>query len=367
MNRLDGIAAPLPLPDGIDALVVPGVNGLDMHILEAGDRAHPTVLLLHGFPELGYSWRRIAPELAKSGFHVIAPDQRGYGRTTGWQSAYEADITPFLFTNLVKDMVTLMFAIGKRHVHAVVGHDFGSPAAAWCALIRPDVFHRVVLMSAPFGGPPPVQRSQTTIHADLLRLTPPLKHYQWYYSTPEANGHMLDCEEGVHAFLRAYYHVKSADWPDNHPAPLKKWSAEELARMPAYYVMESDKTMPQTVRPHYPSTSPAWLPDDELAVYASEYERTGFQGGLNWYRASASEQAADTLSVFAGKAIEVPTWFIAGESDWGIYQSPGAIDRMQTSACADFRDMHIVPGAGHWVQQEQPGEVTRLLVAALTP
>jgi len=148
--------ATLPLPPGIRSRFVPQVNGLTMHLLEAGFEAQhrPCVLLLHGFPELAYSWRKVMLPLAMAGFHVIAPDQRGYGCTTGWDSLYDGDLEAFRVLNLVRDALGLVSALGYRTVAAVIGHDFGSPVAAWCALIRPDVFRPVVLMSAPFASPP---------------------------------------------------------------------------------------------------------------------------------------------------------------------------------------------------------------------
>jgi pimeloyl-ACP methyl ester carboxylesterase len=146
----------IPLPPGIRSRFVPNSNGLTMHLLEAGfeGQGRPCVLLLHGFPELAYSWRKVLLPLAAAGFHVIAPDQRGYGRTTGWDGNYDGDLHAFRMLNLVRDTLGLVSALGYRTVAAVVGHDFGSPVAAWCALIRPDVFRAVVLMSAPFAGPP---------------------------------------------------------------------------------------------------------------------------------------------------------------------------------------------------------------------
>jgi len=181
------------LPPGIRSRFVANVNGLRMHILEAGYETddRPVVLLLHGFPELAWSWRKVMPALAAAGFHVVAPDQRGYGRTTGWDGAYDGDLASFRPLNLVQDLLDLVFAMGRRHVRAVVGHDFGAPIAAHCALIRPDVFTSLVMMSAPFAGPPPVGAApirQADIHAALARLTPARKHYQWYYSTRQPFG-----------------------------------------------------------------------------------------------------------------------------------------------------------------------------------
>src|SRR5262249_44582844 len=153
----------------------------------------PCVVLLHGFPELAYSWRKVMGPLAAAGFHVVAPDQRGYGRTTGWDADYDGDLASFRLLNLVRDTLGLVSALGYRSVAAIIGHDFGSPVAAWCALVRPDVFSSVVLMSAPFAGPPalpvgtPSKPSGPDIHAALENLERPRKHYQWYFSTRAAN------------------------------------------------------------------------------------------------------------------------------------------------------------------------------------
>src|SRR6266536_4053675 len=223
-------AAPLEstvLPAGIRSRFVHDINGLRVHILEAGleGEGWPCVLLLHGFPELAYSWRKVMGPLASAGFHVVAPDQRGYGRSTGWDSDFDGDLSSFRPLNLVRDALGLVSALGYHSVAAVVGHDFGSPIAAWCALVRPDVFRSVVLMSTPFMGPPAlpfdtaaqrrgsdVSAPGASIHDELAQLDRPRKHYQWYYSTRQANADMRDCPQGVHAFLRAYFHMKSADW-----------------------------------------------------------------------------------------------------------------------------------------------------------
>ena len=147
---------PAVLPSGIRARFVRDINGLDVHMLEAGfDRpGRPLVVLLHGFPEIAYSWRKVMPALADAGFHVVAPDLRGYGRTTGWSANYDDDLRPFRLLNCVRDVLGLVAALGYREAAAVVGHDFGASVAAWCALVRPDVFRSLALMSAPFAGPP---------------------------------------------------------------------------------------------------------------------------------------------------------------------------------------------------------------------
>jgi len=366
------------LPRGIRSRFVDNSNGLVMHVLEAGfeSRNRPCILLLHGFPELAYSWRKLMPALAAAGYHVIAPDQRGYGRTTGGDSRYDGDVGLSRMPNLVRDTVGLLWALGYRSAAVVIGHDFGSPVAAWCALLRPDVFQSVVLLSAPFAGPPALpfdqgndlapgtaaaHRSGAAIQEALAALHPPRKHYQWYYSTREANENMQHCPQGVLAFLRQYYHFKSADWKHNKPFPLKSWAAGELAKMPRYYLMELDQGMAETVAREAPSASEIaachWLPENELRVYGDEYARIGFQGGLQWYRCTTDARFRPELETYSGRTIDVPACFIGGQSDWGVYQTPGALGSMASTACTQFKGVHLIEGAGHWVQQEQPAAV----------
>jgi len=372
----------IPLPRGVRSRFVDDINGLRMHVLEAGYETdnRPCVLLLHGFPELAYSWRKVMLPLAAAGFHVIAPDQRGYGRTTGWDAGYDADLTPFRMLNVVRDALGLVFALGHRSVAAVIGHDFGAPVAAYCALARPDVFRAVALMSAPFPGPPVLpfgtaagQSNASTaprnVLDELAALARPRKHYHWYYSTREADDNMRRAPQGIHAFLRGYYHHKSADWKQNQPFELKGWIAEELAKLPTYYVMDLAKGMAEAVASEMPSASDIaacqWLTEDELSVYSAEFARTGFQGGLNWYRCRTAGKPNADLELFSGRTIDQPSCFIAGANDWGVYQKTGDFEQMQTKACTRMLGCHLVPDAGHWVQQEQPQRVTSLLLAFL--
>jgi pimeloyl-ACP methyl ester carboxylesterase len=362
------------LPPGIRSRFLDGINGLRMHILEAGFQTpdRPLVLLLHGFPELAYSWRKVMLPLAEAGFRVVAPDQRGYGRTAGWSDAYDQDLRPFSMLHLARDALALTYALGRKSVAAVIGHDFGSPVAAWCALVRPDVFRSVVMMSAPFAGPPALaigaaaSAKSEDIDAALASLDRPRQHYQWYYATRQANADMWRCPQGVRDFLRAYFHHKSADWSGNKPYRLKDWSAPSLAEMPTYYIMDRDRTMAETVAPEMPDVAEIaacrWLPESEMQVYAAEYGRTGFQGGLNWYRTRFDAALAAEQTLFANRTIDVPSMFIAGKSDWGIFQVPGSFERMQSEACTRMIGCHIVDGAGHWVMQEQPDAVSKLLV-----
>ncbi len=369
------------LPPGIRSRFVDGVNGLRMHVLEAGFETpgRPALLLIHGYPELAYSWRKVMPPLAAAGYHVFAPDVRGYGRTSPTPVNYTDDLRPFGTVNKIKDMLALVAAMGYRSVAAVVGHDQGSPLAGWCALARPDVFRSVAMMSAPFGGAPTLPfntanapraaaptAAPNAIYDELAKLTPPRKHYQRYYQTPEANENSWHPPQGLQAFLRAYYHMKSADWTQNDPRPLAARTAVEWARLPRYYVMDLDKGMAEQVASDMPSAAEIaanhWLPDSELRVYVEEYGRTGFQGGLNGYRGSPGD---GDLQLFAGKTIDVPSTFMGGRQDWGVYQNPGALDRLEKTLTTKYQGTQLVDGAGHWVQQEQAAALSTLLVAFL--
>lgn len=383
MNNPDVAYGQSILPPGIRSRFVDSGNGCTLHVLEAGfgSKGRPCVLLLHGFPEMAFSWRRQLLPLAQAGFHVLAPDLRGYGRSSGTEVGFDDDLLPFTFLNAVGDVLGMLHALGHREVAAVVGHDHGSPLASWCALSRPDVFRSLVMMSAPFGGPPPLPfdvanqpapghvASETAIYDDLAALPVPRKHYQRYYATREANEDMWRAPQGVHAFLRAYYHMKSADWKHNQPHPLQAKTAKEWARLPRYYVMDRDRNMAETVAAQMPSAAEIvacqWLPEEELAVYAQEYGRNGFQGGLQTYRVKWVPGYGTELRLFAGRSVEVPAMFIGGKSDWGTYQTPGAFEKMQKSGCSRFQAAHLLEGAGHWVQQEQSAEVNRLLLAFL--
>ncbi|KAJ5146112.1 uncharacterized protein N7515_000676 [Penicillium bovifimosum] len=383
---------PLPLPTGITSRTIQTTD-LNIHILEAGQTPtndKPLIVLLHGFPEIAYSWRRVLPKLAAAGFYVVAPDQRGFGRTTGWdtRSHAEVDLSTFTISTLVRDIVLLVHALGYRSVRCIAGHDCGAASAAACALMRPDFFQSVALMSHPFNGSPELPfntanegvdvarfvaekaKAAAGVHEELARMG--RKHYKWYYSTKEAGPEMSELgPEEMRGFLRGYFYLKSGSWEGNRPHPLGKWAAADLAELPGYYIMPLEASMPETVARDMAVESSgvlashSWLPDEELAVYAGEYGRTGFQGGLNWYRIRTADggRYAKDVEVFAGKKIEQPCAYVSGKLDWGNYQEPGAIEKMKDGvSCADLRIFRLVDGVGHWTPQESPEEVVRAIL-----
>ena len=171
LEALSADAKPWPMDSGIKRRWLEHPRGLCMHWLEAGNPEHPAVLMLHGFPELAFSWRKLLPLVASQGFYAIAPDLRGYGATTGWDSSYDGPWQKASMMQLVADVVGFLQGIGVRVVHSLIGHDFGSPLAGWCSLMRPDLFQRLVLMSAPFSSPATMQPVDPTALTMLtLRL-----------------------------------------------------------------------------------------------------------------------------------------------------------------------------------------------------
>jgi pimeloyl-ACP methyl ester carboxylesterase len=365
---------PIPLPPGIRSRFVRiAPHSLNFHVLEAGydAPAQPLIILVHGFPELAYSWRHTILPLARAGYHVVAFDQRGYGRTHDPDGPIpQSEFRPL---NLIKDAVVLGHALGHQKVKCIVGHDFGAVTAALCALARPDFFQSVVLMSHPFKGAPKLpmgpadelarEPQAVDMEAELAKLERPRKHYKWYYCTSDANREMSEPKEGLHEFLRGYFHLKSADWHGNDPHPLQAWTASELAKMPRYYIMDKEDSMRDAVAKDMAGEdlqavqekSKRWLSDEELAVYVEEYARNGFQGGLNWYRVQTQPNVARELEIFAGKKIEIPCLFVSGRKDWGPFQEPGAVENMD-KICTDFRGVRYVEGTGHWLPQERPQE-----------
>ncbi|KAI8972840.1 alpha/beta-hydrolase [Trametes punicea] len=381
------------MPEGVHSRTI-AVRDLQVHYFDAGERTDPLIVLLHGFPEIAYSWRKIILPLARQGYHIVAPDQRGIGRTkpsdpaspgAGRPVIFEDDIGPYKTVNLTHDIVALVFALGHTDAACVIGHDAGAIIAGYCAVICPDLFKSAIFLSTPFTGPPPLPFDvanasapstppaifpATLVETALASLEPPRKHYMVYYSTPQANEDMWHAPQGLHAFFRGYFHIKSADWVRNDPHPIEP-SAEGLASLPHYYVMPRYATMAQVAQADAPTAEEVsrneWLPERELAVYAREYARTGFQSGLNRYRSVTEPALSEELTLFSGRKVQGPAMYVSGRKDWGAYQNPGALQKMQKEACTnmDGKDVLLLRGAGHWVQQEQPEELLRYLTSFL--
>jgi pimeloyl-ACP methyl ester carboxylesterase len=210
------------LPAGVRPRLIPNVNGLTVNILEAGFETpgRPLVLLLHGFPNLAYSWRKVMPALAEAGYYAVAPDCRGFGRTVGWDDAWDADPQPFLMLNMVRDQIALVSALGYRSTAMMVGHDQGSLLAAYGALIRPDMFPRLSLIGGGFGGAPlfPFNTANgaaaphpeftvAELEAEYAKLNPPRRGYQDYWASPEADRDMKQVPPGMTNFFRAFYYI----------------------------------------------------------------------------------------------------------------------------------------------------------------
>lgn len=388
---------PLPLPGEIRQryidLTAEPTCGLQIFLLEAGDPRDPLILLFHGYPELAFTWRKIILPLASHGFHVVAPDSRGYGRTTGWDtSSYaQTNLSQFSQMQLILDNIALLGALDHQTAACVVGHDFGATAASACALARPDLFRAAVFIShvpngslkLPTLGSDAAEKSKADkksafprdpdVHTSLARLSPPLKHYQWYNSTPAAAQDWASPQQGLKTFLRGYIHLKSHLWRVNQDemGRLTGWTAAQLARMPGYYIMPFDSTMPEVVESEMQgedeNLTKSFVTDEELDVYVREFTRTGFQGMLNWYRSSTASEAVNAqMAVFAGKKFEVPVTYVGGESDWGNYQRPGALEGLESgTTAADYRGTRIYEGAGHWPQTEIPSLICEAIIGLI--
>ncbi|KIW37101.1 uncharacterized protein PV06_10728 [Exophiala oligosperma] len=380
----------LPSPPGIEGLgissrfVDTSPHSLVFHILECvPKRKQKTpkglVLLVHGFPDVAYSWRKVLPRLAAEGYHAVAYDTRGFGRTSSVTPMSSESFRP---VNLLLDALALTSALGYESVSCIVGHDFGAVTATLCGLARPDVFRSVVLMSHPVKGPmnlpyktspsygdvpqPSNVSEKRDLHAALAQLDPPRQHYQRYYCSASANDEMSSPGgDDLHTFLRGYFYLKSADWKGNHPIRLKSNTAEELAGMPSYYIMPLGKTMRATVADAMKSEDIAivqmqaekWLNNEELSYYTAEWERTTFRGGLNWYRLVTDINLLADFFVWSRLNLSVPTTFVAGNKDWGSFQDPGALEQLEKEIFVEpgkYKGTIMIEEAGHWVNQEQP-------------
>jgi pimeloyl-ACP methyl ester carboxylesterase len=307
-------------------------NGIKMHIAEQGQG--PLVIMCHGFPELGYSWRHQLPALAEAGFHAVAPDQRGYGQTD-----CPEPIEAYNILELVGDIVGLVHALGEEKA-VIAGHDWGAPVAYNCALLRPDIFHALILLSVPYSP-----RSWGSIRPTeaMKNMAGDNQFYIVYFQKPGRVEKELEADVRE-TMVKALYSL-SGD-----PPPEKRWN----------FLFGKDQKFVDTV--YMPDTLPEWLTEKDIDVFTEGFKRTGFRGGVNWYR---NIDRNWELTPFLSEAkIHQPSLFIAGELDGVIVMSRAAFDNLE-SAVPDLRQKILIPGAGHWVQQERPQEVNDALIEFL--
>jgi pimeloyl-ACP methyl ester carboxylesterase len=374
------------LPAGVRPRLVPNVNGLTVNLIEAGTQGRPLIVLLHGFPNLGYSWRKVMPAFADAGYYVVAPDCRGFGRTVGWDASFDADPTPFLTLNMVRDQIALVSALGYRNVEMIAGHDQGQLIATYAAIVRPDMFLRLTTMATAATPPPSFpfagteQRPAYTaaeLDAEFAKLHPPRRDYQDYWASKQADEDMKHMPQSMSDFFRAFYYMKGGEFPANQnltplrPMPTAREAAAENARMPEYYVMRRDRSMPATMVAYMPSkeyiVGCKWFTQAECDVYGQEYAASGWTGALHNYRHRRTAFAANIAEqlTFSGRAIDVPAQFIAGVQDWGANRIAGGPQAAGRTGFTKFRGVQLVDRAGHWPQEEQPEIVGRQLIGFL--
>jgi pimeloyl-ACP methyl ester carboxylesterase len=309
------------------------VNGLRMQVAIQG--SGPLVLLCHGFPELWISWRAQLSALAAAGYRAVAPDMRGYGGTTAPE-----DPTAYTLLHLVGDIVELvkqLEAPGEKQA-VIVGHDWGAPVAWNSAMLRPDLFRAVVGMSVPFSPPGPVNLLEGLRKAGINTF------YMQYFQTPGVAE--AELERDVAASIRRINYNGSGDGPDRTAFGLLKPNQGFL----------DDLVDPETL--------PSWLSADDVAYFVAEFSRTGFRGGLNWYRNIT--RSWELLAPWRGRMIRQPSMFIAGARD-DVLKFPSSQPQIAnfTNTLPGLRGCHILEGAGHWVQRERASMVNDLLITFL--
>jgi len=309
------------------------VNGIRMNIAEAGQG--PLIVLCHGFPEFWYSWRHQLTALAEAGFHAVAPDQRGYGQTESPEP-----IEAYNIMQLTGDIIGLVQALGKERA-VIVGHDWGAQIASHCALFRQDMFSAVALLSVPF-----LPRYQGSIPpTDLMkRIYKDGEFYQVYFQEPGKAE--ADLEFNVRkTVLSTLYSLSGAAPPD------KQWR----------YVIEKGKTFGHSSS--LPEKLPDWLLEKDVDFMTAEFERTGFRGGLNWYRNIDFNWAMTPF--LAGAKLRQPVLYIGGAQDGVLQIYCSQVDELERNVM-NLHGKIILPEVGHWINQERPQEVNNLLIQFLS-
>lgn len=304
-------------------------NGIRLHYVEAG--SGPLVVLCHGWPESWYSWRHQLPALAAAGFRVVAPDQRGYGQTDRPEAIAAYDIF-----NLVGDLVGLVNALGETEA-IIVGHDWGAAVAAYATLLRPDLFRSLVLMSVPY------MPRRALRPALLYRLATQERHfYQDYFQEPGKVEREL--EEDVRKSLLSILFSASGDAPNGT----------------AFGYFPKDRRFIDILT--VPDRLPSWLSEQDLDFFTAEFKRSGFRGPINWYR--NIDRNWEMTPFLDGAKILQPTLFLAGERDGVLVMAADAFKALETNV-PKLAKKQVIQGAGHWVQQERPAEVSELLLEFL--
>lgn len=309
------------------------VGDLSMHIAEAGEG--PLVLLCHGFPECWYSWRHQLKALAAAGYHAVAPDMRGYGRTDA-----PAPVDAYTIMHLVGDMTGLLAALGEQQA-VIVGHDWGSIVAWSAALLRPDRFRAVAGMSVPFLPRMPVR--PTTM---MKALAGDRFLYILYFQEPGKAEAELDPR--ARETMRGILYSASGSIEPGH--------VRRMVELPKSAGFLDAMAQPESL--------PGWLSEEDLEVYVGEFERTGFRGGLNWYR--NFDRNWELLAPFADLKIKVPALFVGGLRDAVVtgpeFAGESPTVQMLGSFCEDLRAKVLIEGAGHWNQQEAPEQTNAALL-----
>lgn len=304
-----------------------------IHCVEAGEG--PLVLMVHGFPESWFSYRHQLPALAEAGYRGVAIDVRGYGRSSK-PTAVEA----YRILAQVGDNLGVVKALGEERA-VIVGHDWGAPIAWTSAWLRPDVFHAVVSLSVPFNP-----RGEIRPSTGWKALAGSEEFYQEYFQQPGRAEAELEAD--VRRWLTGFYFTASGDAPPFTPG---QGSIATVA--PGGKMLD---------RMTFPDQLPAWLPQADLDYYVSEFEHSGFTGGLNRYR--NVDRDWEDLAVFAGRPITVPAMFIGGSRDGVTVWGAAAIERFPITV-PNLRTKVILDGCGHWTQQERPAEVNAHLIEFL--
>jgi pimeloyl-ACP methyl ester carboxylesterase len=305
-------------------------NGIRMHLAEQG--SGPLVLLCHGFPESWYSWRHQLPALAAAGYRAVAPDMRGYGQTDRPERADQ-----YTMLHLVGDMVGVLDALGEQTC-VIAGHDWGAPVAWNAALMRPDRFRAVAGLSVPYaprGSVPPLTSMRQTAGEKFF--------YMLYFQEPGVAE--AELERDVAKTMRTVMYSGSGESAARRrtlaPVPKNgKW----------FDALVDSAVLPQ------------WLTQVDLDFYAAEFQRTGFRGGLNWYR--NLDRNWELMAPYRSARIGVPALFVAGEQDMVIRMYKGALDNLPKTVPNLTRSV-LLPECGHWVQQERPAEVNAALLQFL--